>query len=167
MPHEKKVRDLMIPVADYSSVSVNNTVKEAITVLRKSFCNLETGECHGHRSVLVFDDENRLVGLLNFRALLLAIEPRFLKFEGGPALFKEGFFTERSKEEAGKKVKDIMQPIDLITVDADDSLLKAVHLMLKHKLGTLPVLEDGMVVGMIRNNEVFNEIAKAVVDEQG
>jgi len=164
MPYEKKVKDIMIPIADYSSVSVNNTVKEAIAVLQKSFCNLDTGECHGHRSVLVFDDKNRLVGLLNFRALLLAIEPRFLKMEGGPTLFKEGFFTERSKEEAEKKVKDIMQPLELITINIDDSLLKAVHLMLKHKLGTLPVLEGDMVVGMVRNNEVFNEIAKAVTE---
>ena len=164
MPYEKKVKDIMIPIADYSSVSVNNTVKEAIAVLQKSFCNLDTGECHGHRSVLVFDDKNRLVGLLNFRALLLAIEPRFLKMEGGPNLFKEGFFTERSKEEAEKKVKDIMQPLELITINIDDSLLKAVHLMLKHKLGTLPVLEGDMVVGMIRNNEVFNEIAKTVTE---
>jgi len=164
MPYEKKVKDIMIPIADYSSVSVNNTVKEAIAVLQKSFCNLDTGECHGHRSVLVFDDKNRLVGLLNFRALLLAIEPRFLKMEGGPTLFKEGFFTERSKEEAEKKVKDIMQPLELITINIDDSLLKAVHLMLKHKLGTLPVIEGDMVVGMVRNNEVFNEIAKAVTE---
>ena len=164
MPYEKKVKDIMIPIADYSSVSVNNTVKEAIAVLQKSFCNLDTGECHGHRSVLVFDDKNRLVGLLNFRALLLAIEPRFLKMEGGPTLFKEGFFTERSKEEAEKKVKDIMQHLELITINIDDSLLKAVHLMLKHKLGTLPVLEGDMVVGMVRNNEVFNEIAKAVTE---
>lgn len=165
MPHEKRVKDIMIPVEDYSSVSVNNTVKEAIAILKKSFCNLDTGECHGHRSVLVFDNDNKLVGMMNFRALLLAIEPRFLKYEGGPSLFKEGFFSERAKEEADKKVKDIMQPVQFITVNADDAILKAVHLMLKHKLGTLPVIHDGLVVGMVRINEVFNEMAKAVVDE--
>ena len=63
-----------------------------------------------------------------------------------------------------KKVKDIMQPLELITINIDDSLLKAVHLMLKHKLGTLPVLDADLVVGMVRNNEVFNEIAKAVTE---
>ncbi|MCL6560992.1 MAG: CBS domain-containing protein [Firmicutes bacterium] len=165
MPHEKRVKDIMIPVEDYSSVSVNNTVKEAIAILKKSFCNLETGECHGHRSVLVFDDNHNLVGLLNFRALLLAIEPRFLKIDGGPSLFKEGFFTERAREESEKKVKDIMQPIELITINADDAILKAVHLMLKHKLGTLPVIQDGMVTGMVRINEIFNELSKAIVEE--
>lgn len=165
MPHEKRVKDIMIPIEDYSSVSVNNTVKEAIAVLKKSFCNLDTGECHGHSSVLVFDDSNKLVGMLTFRALLLAIEPRYLKFEGGPALFKEGFFSERAKEEAEKKVKDIIEPMEFITVGADDTLLKAIHLMLKHKLGSLPVVRDGMVVGMARINEVFNEMAKTVVDD--
>lgn len=155
----------MIPVEDYSSVSVNNTVKEAIAILKKSFCNLDTGECHGHRSVLVFDSENKLVGMLNFRALLLAIEPRFLKYDGGPSLFKEGFFTERAKEEAEKKVKDVMQPIELIMIGDDDAILKAVHLMLKHKLGTLPVTRDGKVVGMVRINELFNEMAKTVVED--
>lgn len=165
MPHEKRVKDIMIPIEDYSSVSVNNTVKEAIAILKKSFCSLDSGECHGHRSVLVFDNENKLVGMLNFRALLLAIEPRFLKYEGGPSLFKEGFFTERAKEEAEKKVKDIMQPIELMTIGADDVILKAVHLMLKNKLGTLPVTRDEKVVGMVRINEVFNEMAKTVVED--
>lgn len=165
MPHEKKVSDIMIPVEDYSTVSEENTVKEAIAILRNSFCNLETGECHGHRSVLVLNEKNKPVGLLNFRALLLAIEPRFLKMEGGPALYKEGFFTSRAREESNKKVKDIMQPIKFITINRDESLLKAIHLMLNNKLGTLPVMDKERVVGMVRINEVFNELAKAVTDD--
>jgi len=165
LPHEKKVAEIMIPIEDYSSVSVNSTVKEAITILKKSFCDLDTGECHGHRSALIFDDDNKLVGILNFRALLLAIEPRFLKYEGGPSLYKEGFFSQRAREEAERKVGEIMQPVEFITVDAGDAILKAIHLMLKHKLGALPVTREGMVVGMVRINEVFNEIAKSVVEE--
>lgn len=165
MPQEKKVSEIMIPIQDYSTVSEDNTVKEAIAVLRSSFCNIDTGECHGHRSVLVLNEKNKPVGLLNFRALLLAIEPRFLKIEGGPALFKEGFFTNRAREESKKKVKDIMQPIKFITINRDESLLKAIHLMLEHKLGTLPVMDQGQVVGMVRINEVFNEMAKTLTED--
>lgn len=165
MPHEKRVQDIMIPIEDYSSVSVNNTVKEAIAILKKSFCNLDTGECHGHSSVLVFDEKNKLVGMLTFRALLMAIEPRYLKYEGAPPLFKEGFFSARAREEAEKRVKDIIQPVEFLTINHNDTLLKAIHLMLKHKIGSLPVLKDGLVAGMVRINEVFNEMAKTVVED--
>lgn len=164
--HEKRVKDLMIPIEDYSRVNINSTVKEAIMVLKESFCPATTGQCTGHRSVLVFDDKNNLVGLLTFRALLVAIEPQFLKVEQWAVpVFWEGLFTERCREEAQKKVKEVMHPITLVTVNAEDTISKAIHAMIKHKLGALPVVRNGQVVGMIRISEIFNEISELVTGE--
>ncbi|MGQ9532179.1 MAG: CBS domain-containing protein [Desulfotomaculales bacterium] len=173
MPREKKVRDLMIPVAEYATVSAGATVAEAVAVLKNSFCRLETGECYGHRSVLVLDEAGRPLGLLTFRDLLRAIEPRYLAPEKSrlpvdwngrvPEVFWEGMFTERVLAEAQKKVREILPARQLLTVEADDPLMKAAHLMLRHNVGTIPVLEEGRVVGMIRINEVFLAIADAVI----
>ncbi|MEW5762808.1 MAG: CBS domain-containing protein [Bacillota bacterium] len=166
---EKKVRDLMIPISQYSTVSTEDTVAEAIALLRKSVRRYETGECEGHRAVLVVDREGKPVGILTYRELIRAIEPWFLyppKLEERiswpvdvPEIPWEGFFTERTRAEARRKVGEIMRPINLVTVEADAPLMKAVHLMVEHNVGTLPVMEDGRVVGVVRISELFAEVA--------
>lgn len=163
--NEKRVKDIMIPIDEYSSVSANSTVKDAISILKKSFCPDTDDSCNGHRTVLVYDN-HQLVGLITFRALLTAIEPRFMKVDQWAVpVFWEGLFTERCREEARKKVKDIMTPITLVTLDANDTIIKAVHAMIKHKLGSLPVVKDGAVAGMVRITEIFHEISSLVTEQ--
>ncbi|MCL6558863.1 MAG: CBS domain-containing protein [Firmicutes bacterium] len=161
---EKRVKDIMTPIEEYSSVSANSTVGEAVSILKKSFCPEPEAPCNGHRTVLVFDN-NKLAGMVTFRALLTAIEPRFMKVDQWAVpVFWEGLFTERCREEARKKVRDIMTPISLVTIDANDTIIKAVHAMIKHKLGSLPVVNDGTVVGMVRIAEIFHEISNLVTE---
>ncbi|MCL6638856.1 MAG: CBS domain-containing protein [Firmicutes bacterium] len=163
--NEKRVKDIMTPIDEYSTVDANSTVKEAIAVLKKSYCPDENAPCSGHRTVLVQED-NKLVGILTFRALLTAIEPRFVKVDQWAVpVFWEGLFTERCREESRKKVKEVMTPLKLVMLEADDTIIKAVHAMIKHKLGSLPVSRDGAVVGMVRINEIFHEISALVADQ--
>ena len=172
---EKKVRDLMIPISRYSTVSTEDTVGEAIALLRKSYRRQDGGEYEGHRSVLVVDGEQRPVGILTYRELIRAIEPWFLypsKLEERiswpvevPEIPWEGFFSERTRAEARRKVKEIMRPINLVTVEADAPLMKAVHLMVEHTVGTLPVMEAGRVIGVIRIGEIFMEVADTLFGE--
>lgn len=165
MAEEKRVKDLMTPIEEYSSVYADSTVGEAISVLQKSFCPDPGAPCSGHRTVLVYDGR-KLVGLITLRVLLTAIEPRFMKVDQWAVpVFWEGLFTQRCREEARKKVKDIMTPISLVTLDADDTIIKAVHAMIKHKQGSLPVVRDGAVAGMIRITEVFHEISSLVLEQ--
>jgi CBS domain-containing protein len=176
MPTEKKVRDVMIPVTECAVVGEEATVKEAVAALGKSLHKLESGEFVGHRSVLVLDKEQRPVGLLTYRGLIKAIEPRLIDpgkipgqtlpwQEGAAAISWEGFFTQRIHQEARKKVKEIMKPLRLITVEAGAPLMEAVHLMIRNDVGLLPVVERGAVVGMVRINELFMEIANTVTGE--
>lgn len=173
MSAEHKVRDLMIPIEEYSTVPTNATVKEAIEVLTKSFSQLESGEYAGHRSVLVIDENQQPVGLLTFRDLIKAIEPKFaidpskvpghsIPYTDLPDVAWDGYFTQRSQQEAKHPVSEVMRPLKLLTIDADAPLLKAVHMMVNNDVGSLPVTENGKVVGMIRINEVFMEIANVV-----
>jgi len=162
---EKRVKDIMIPIGEYSSVSANCTVGEAIGVLKKSFCPELEEPCNSHRTVLVYDG-NTPVGLITFRGLLTAIEPRFMKVDQWAVpVFWEGLFTERCREEAVKKVRDIMTPITLVALDADDTIIKAVHAMIKYKLGSLPVIRDGVFAGMVRITEIFHEISSLVTEQ--
>ncbi|MDI6710261.1 MAG: CBS domain-containing protein [Bacillota bacterium] len=173
MPKEKKVRDLMIPIEEYATVPQNATVREAVAAVASSFKQLPTGEYTGHRSVLVLDGQRRLVGLLTYRDLIRAVEPQLLdadKLPRGlpwevdvPDVPWEGFFEQRSRAEAQKPVSEVMRPLELITVDADAPLLKAIHLMLTANIGSVPVMENGVIVGMVRMNEVFKAVADAVL----
>ncbi|WP_334109708.1 CBS domain-containing protein [Thermodesulfitimonas autotrophica] len=173
MPAEKKVRDVMIPVDKCPTVSEEATVKEAVTVLARSLRKVNAGEYVGHRAVLVLDREQRPVGLLSYRSLIKAIEPRLVDpekipgqtlpwQEGAADISWEGFFTQRVREEARKKIKEVIRPRKLITIEADAPLIKAVHLMVRHDVGSLPVVEKEAVVGMVRISELFVEIANTL-----
>ncbi len=60
------------------------------------------------------------------------------------------------------KVKDIMSK-DILTIGPDESIEKAAMLMLKKKISGLPVIEDGKLVGIITQTDIF----KALVDISG
>ena len=55
MPITKKVRDIMVPLSDYATTTVDATLREAIPALRRLYCVVEEGKCThaGHRNILV------------------------------------------------------------------------------------------------------------------
>jgi CBS domain-containing protein len=52
-----------------------------------------------------------------------------------------------------------MGPIK-VAVNADDSLAKALFLMVKEGVGMMPVLDQQRVAGMVRLTDLFLEISK-------
>lgn len=52
------------------------------------------------------------------------------------------------------KVRDIMIR-DVITVSQDASLEDAVYIMMKHKIGVLPVVDNGQLYGIITDRDIF------------
>jgi len=158
MPHDKTVKDLMLPLAECPTVSPDDTVQRAVTLLK-------TGAVSGHQCVLVMNEHDQPVGLLSRRVLLRTMEPEFVITDRWALpVFWNGFFTNKCKEEAKKKVREIMRPINLLTVEASDPIIKAVHIMVSKHVGLLPVLEGDKVVGVLRLHEIFQEIAGLVTD---
>lgn len=95
------------------------------------------------RHVLVEDNEHRLVGLVSHRNLLrLMAEQR----GGGQNL----------------AAKDVMTR-DLVTVSADTPTIEAIRKMRELKIGSLPVLRDGRLIGIITEKD-FIEIAGRILD---
>jgi len=158
MPHDKIVHDLMIPLNKCPAVLPNDTVQRAITLLKKA-------AAAGHQCVLVVDEDGQPIGILSRRVLLQILEPKFVVTDRWALpVFWSGFFTDKCKAEAQKKVKEIMRPINLQTVEADDPIIKAVHMMVNNHVGLLPVLKEGKVAGVLRLHEIFQEIAGLVTD---
>jgi CBS domain-containing protein len=96
------------------------------------------------RYVPVEDKEHRLVGLISNRAVL-----RFLS--------------------AGGHTKDVsvaeLMKRDVMSVSPTTLTLEAIHLMRKHRIGCLPVLKDGKLVGVL-TEENFLKIAGDLLEAQ-
>lgn len=98
------------------------------------------------RHVLVEDNEHRLVGLVTHRGLL-----RYL------AEHKTNSVDEVVA------VKDIMIR-NPISVTPETPTIDAIRVMRKHKIGSLPVVRDGRLVGLITERE-FIHVAGQLLDE--
>lgn len=168
MPNEKKVKELMISLTDYPNIPYWFTIKQAIAIVKESSLGLE-GKIEP-TTLLVFDEKYQLTGSLTMKDMVGGIEKKFIRSgdwmskEWDTPVFFEGLFTAGVKEEAEKPVYEIMSPIKE-TIQAGDSLIKAIHIMVEKDLGLLAVIEQGTVVGIIRLNEIFDEIAKLVLGE--
>ena len=168
MPHEKKVGELMIPLTDYPHIPYWFTIKQAIAIVKTTALGLE-GKMEP-TTLLVFDEKYQLMGSLTMEDLIRGIEKKFVRSndfmskEWDTPVFFEGLFTEGVKDEAQKPVSEIMSPVKE-TVGPDESIIKAIYIMMEKNLQLLPVIEQGTIKGVIRLNEIFNEIANLVMGD--
>lgn len=171
MSSAKEVRELMVEITDYPHIPYWMSVRDAIFMMQSVYA--ATSE---HRLLLVFDERYQLQGVLTLKDLITGIEPRFLRKEETSryqglthpdrtrlAVLVEGAFSEKCKEEAKKPVGEIMTPIRA-TVDADDSIAKAIFVMLQADVDLIPVMDGGKVAGVLRMGDVFNELTKIVIE---
>ena len=107
------------------------------------------------RHVLVEDNEHRLVGLVTHRSLLRYLADH--KTASAP-----GNRSQSDKNE-GIAVKDIMIR-NPISVTPETPTIDAIHVMRKHKIGSLPVVREGRLVGLITEQE-FIHIAGQLLDD--
>ena len=73
---KKLVKDLMLPLSEYTVVSCETTLKEALRILMESQPQLLTGQAP-HRAVLVADPQGKIVGKLGQHGFLEALEPKY------------------------------------------------------------------------------------------
>lgn len=171
MPYRKKVADLMIPLEDYPHVPYWFTLRQAMAMVRESAIRYEG--TFGPRSVLVFDEKYHLLGILTLRDIVRGLTPK--SFQGVIGKLRASFDMDSAlsgleadisgpavKEAAETAVSEVMSPIK-VTVDTDDSLIKALLLMLKEEVNRIPVMKEQKVVGMIRLSDVFLEISDFIL----
>ena len=138
MPLTQTIRERMIPIENYATIAPNSTLREAALSLRTSFCELDGGmrTAAGPRTVLVTDENDRLLGILDFRCFL------------------ENYFPQIGGLSEKLKVKDIMLKVKG-TIDAYASMEDGLKMIVQKKLSVLPVYEDDKAVGLIRDTDIF------------
>ncbi len=173
MALKKKIKDRMIPIENYATVSPDATLREAALSLRTSHCELETGICSeaGPRTVFVINEKGILVGILDFKSILETLIPEIagglsakLAALGVSIAFAQADaadldetrlgFRARVIKNAETKVSDIMLKIRG-SIDADASVMDGLKKMFRNKITKLPVYEGGKVVGVLRDTDLF------------
>lgn len=96
----------------------------------------------GFRHLPVLNADGELVGIVAQADLEM-----FLQTAGSPGVLKRSH-----------RVEQVMQR-EVVSVAPDCPLEEAAALMVKHKIGSLPVLENGHLVGIITEVDIFRRLA--------
>ncbi|MFZ5642724.1 MAG: HPP family protein [Bacillota bacterium] len=160
MPGSKTAGDIMVPIGDYCTIPENATLHEAMKELRNSF-HRDGRAWYGHRSVIVLGENGELVGVLSLRGLLRAAGLREL--DNDPNFKAESwgwYYVNRLRTEAKVRVRDVMRPLAVATVNEEDTVANVALALLKHQVNSLPVLKKGKLAGMVRTIDVFMVIGE-------
>lgn len=169
---ERKVTEIMIPIERYTCIQASCTVRQGIEELKRSsegFISSGLVMESGHRAVLVFDGEE-LVGVLTMRNLIQAVTPGHLLSEDGALLqctrfsplFWTDFFSTRVRELESKKVRDIMNPRSPV-VNCEANLMQVAVLLCEENRRRVAVERDSRIVGVVREQELFQEISRLIL----
>ncbi len=168
MAYQKTAGELMIRLEDYPHIPYWFTLRQAMAIVREAAVKFE-GRFEP-RAVLVFDEKYQLMGILTLRDIITGLEPKFLQetalIKADPSLtvFMGDFFGSKMQEQSQRAVSEVMGPIRF-TVNAADPIAKPLYLMIKEKVGLVPVMADGKVAGMLRLSDLFGEISKIVLGD--
>lgn len=174
------IRALMVPLAEYATVSEEATLYDAVLALEKAQEAFDHKK-QRHRAVLVFDKKNKIVGKLGHLDILRALEPRYAEMGELDTLSKTGFspeflksmiekfalwdkpFTDICSKAAGLKVKDIMHtPTKGEYVEENASLGEAIHQLVMGRHQSLLVTRGEKIVGILRLVDVFGRVSEAI-----
>ena len=137
MQSNKQVRDLMSrPVR---TLDRNDTLTLADSVMRDERI----------RHLPVLDGRGRLVGILSQRDLFLNALVRALGY--GTMARDRSFHT--------LVVKEVMTE-DVVTATPETLITAAAQMMVDRKIGCLPVVEGGTLVGILSESDIVSAVAR-------
>ncbi len=181
-----KVKDLMVPLEEYATVSEDGTLFEAVAALEEAQNKLDrTRYKYLHRAILVYDKNNKIVGKVSQHDVLSALEPKYGDLGDPGKLSRAGFSPQFLKSmlehqplwesplkdkciKAAKiKVKKFMYtPTEGEYIEDTATLEHAIHQLIMGHHHSLLVTRGKNIVGILRLTDVFAEafrIMKACV----
>ena len=172
------VKDLMVPLDEYATVSEEATLFEAVVALEKAQEKLDrTRFKYLHRAILVYDKNNNIVGKISQLDVLRALEPEYGEMGDQKSISRFGFskkflqslreqfsllempFEDACRKAAQAKVKKFMySPSEGEYVEEDASLDVAIHRLVMGHHQSLLVTRGEKIVGILKLSDVFAEI---------
>ena len=169
---EKMAGDIMIPLEMYAQIPLDSTIRDAIKALEKAMRHLMATDRlmdTGHRSVVVTNLDGSVAGLLSPLDLIDAVRPEYLSAPKPSmadslqysAMFWQGLFTSRVKEIMDRPVTDYMTE-HIPVIDAGANLMDVANTMVTLQARRMLVQKGNADVGVVRELELFYEIAKII-----
>lgn len=169
------VKDLMVPLSEYATVTEDATLYEAVLALEEAQEQFEDKHTrYRHRAVLILDKNDHVVGKLSQLDVLRALEPKYQQMIQGKGLQRFGFAKEFEKSilekfrlfanplddicrKAGEKsVTEFMYtPTEGEFVSEDATLDLAIHQLIIGRHQSLLVTREKEIVGVLRLTDVF------------
>jgi CBS-domain-containing membrane protein len=181
-----RVKDLMVPLSEYASVSESASLYDAVLALEKAQAEFDHTK-YRHRAVLVLDGNRRVIGKLGQLDVLRALESTV----SGPSPvfadihhygFSESFIRQWRLEKrvlhgpltqicglVGRlKAKDFMQsPSEGEFIGVDENIDGAIHRLVSGSHMSLIVTgANGQIAGILRLTDVFAAIFHAMKECQ-
>jgi CBS domain-containing protein len=172
------VKDLMVPLSEYATVSEDATLYESILALEEAQENFKNKHTrYRHRAVLVLDKDGAVIGKISQLDMLRALEPKYQDMLLGVGSHRYGFTKQFMKsmlesyhlfanplddicrKAGGQNVKSIMStPTESDNISQDTSLDNAIHQFIMGNQQSLLVTDDKKTVGILRQTDVFTTV---------
>ena len=174
------IKDLMVPLEEYATVSDDATLYEAVLALEEAQEKFEHLP-YKHRAVLAFNKKNKIVGKLGQLDIIRALEPKYgemgdikslsrfgLSRKFISSILEQNYLWDKPLNDICKKadtikVKDFMhRPSEGEYVSEAASLEMACHQLVMGHHQSLLVTRGDEIVGILRLTDVFNAIFLAM-----
>lgn len=175
-----QVKDLMVALKDYATVSQEATLYDAVLALEEAQKRYESDlSPYLHRAILVYDDKRKIVGKVSQLDILMALEPNYrivdldklsrfgYSLDYVQSFAKTGLWDKALRDLCRKAadliVKDFMQsPGQGEYIGEDANLDEAIHQMLLGRHNSLLVTRGEDIVGILRLTDVFAFVCKNI-----
>jgi CBS-domain-containing membrane protein len=152
MPHSVPVSKLMISPKNWPLLRADITISQAIKTLR--IISEESKLEHGHSTPFVLDDDYTPLGFVHLVDLLKGVRHLCEKQDAPCEL-----------DMAETKLRTLVVPF-AGTVQPEDSVLKAIDLMMEKGVSIVPVLSGKKLEGILKLSDLFNSVAAILFDAE-
>lgn len=174
------VKDLMVPLSEYATVSEGATLYEAVLALEKAQEGFDQTRDR-HRAVLITNAAGQVIGKVSQLDVLRGLEPKYQEMKEKDTFSRLGLsqthikammeqfslwdkpLTDICAKASRIKVDRIMyRPTEGEYVEEEASLDKAIHQLIMGRHQSLLVVSKGMITGILRLTDVFREVCKTI-----
>ena len=176
------VRDVMVPLEEYATIHEDSLLVEAIHVLERFQKEIASSH-YVHRAILVYDDDNKIIGKISQLDVIRSLEPKYENFgirstslSGlSPEFIKAMVFDHDlcqadldsiGSRIADKQVKEIMyEPTEGEKIEENATFGQAVHQFIIGHHQSLLVTKGHDVVGVLRLADMFNLVCGKIKEK--
>ncbi len=171
------VKDLMVPISEYAVIREDDSIFEASLALESAQQAFDQSK-YQHRGILVADKGGNIIGKLSQMDVLRALEPKYKEMKSDhPGMSKFGFskkfllsmldtyelfdkpMDDICKKAGLEKVSQYMHtPTEGEFIDRNDSMDKAIHLLITGHHQSLLITKNNKIIGILRLTDVFASV---------